>query len=320
MSSRRLIAVTAVLALLPVAGLPSASASSSAGSSPPRPVACDRPTDQESGSSALHTITSGGIERSYILRLPRGYDRKASWPLVVAYHGRGSTGTEIEGFSELSTLPAVVAYPDGVVGTGDGYRQAWQGAPYAPVGVDDVAFTEDLLDELQSDLCVDPTRTYATGKSNGAGLVGLLACRLPERFAAVAPVAGAFYPGAREGCEDAPAVPVLDVHGVADATIPYEGDVDRDLPAIRDWVAEWAERDGCRPTPRTGSIGRDVLTYRFAGCDDGAAVEHVAIEGGGHVWPGADVYSGGGHVTHTIEASEVIWRFFRQHRLTQVQR
>lgn len=140
---------------------------------------CTKPTDQESAASAKYTITSGGRERTYILHLPKNYERHSEWPLIVAYHGRGSTGTEIEGFSGLSSLPAVVAYPNGEIGTGAGYRQAWQGAPYAPPGVDDVAFTSDLLDRLQSDYCVDPTRTYATGKSNGAGFVGLLACRLP---------------------------------------------------------------------------------------------------------------------------------------------
>lgn len=316
MTLRRLLASTAALALLPLAGLPSSSAASA--EAPSRSARCDKPTDQENGSSALHEIESGGLERSYILRLPKGYDRRASWPLIVAYHGRGSSGVEIEGYSKLSTLPAVVAYPDGAIGTGDGYRQAWQGAPYQPTGVDDVAFTEDLLDQVQSDLCVDPTRTYATGKSNGGGLVGLLACRLAERFAAVAPVAGAFYPEAREGCADADPVPVLDVHGVADATIPYAGDPDRDLPGIQEWVREWAERDGCRPVPRTSTVGRDVLRYQWRGCEDGTAVEHVAVEGGGHVWPGADVYSGGGHVTHTIQAHEVIWKFFQNHALTEV--
>jgi len=318
MTARRLLAITGVLALLPLTALPTASGATP--DTPARTLTCAKATDQENGSSALHEIKSGGIDRSYILRLPKGYDQRASWPLIVAYHGRGSTGVEIEGFSKLSTLPAVIAYPDGVVGTGDGYRQAWQGAPYEPTGVDDVGFTADLLDSLQDDLCVDPARTYATGKSNGAGLVGLLACRLPDRFAAVAPVAGAFYPGAREGCEDAVPVPVLDIHGVADATIPYAGDPDRDLPAIADWVGDWAERDGCLPTPRTRTIGRDVLTSTWRGCDDGTAVEHVAVQGGGHVWPGADVYSGGGHVTHTIEAHEVIWRFFRQHTLDEARR
>ena len=91
----------------------------------------------------------------------------------------------------MDALPALVAYPQGTVGTDD--RPSWQGAPYSS-GADDVRFTSDLLDRLEADLCVDPGRVYASGKSNGAGFAGLLACRLADRLAAVAPVAGAGRP------------------------------------------------------------------------------------------------------------------------------
>jgi len=302
----------ASLALVPTAtvAIRSATAAPSAAHRP----SCAKPTDQESSSSQKHELTSGGLERSYDLHLPAGYDKRDGWPLIVAYHGRGSTGVEVEGFSELSKLPAIVVYPDGEIGTGSGSRKAWQGAPYEPPGVDDVAFTEDLLDQVESDYCVDPSRVYATGKSNGAGFTALLACRLPGRFAAIAPVAPALYPGERAGCEDAPPTPVLEIHGRADATIPYAGDADRDLPAIPDWVREWAARDACT-TSRSTRVGGDVTITRWRGCADGAEVEHVAVAGGGHVWPGTDIYSGGGHVTHTIESARVIWDFFSRHRL-----
>lgn len=309
------VAAVAALSLAPTATSALTSASDqgrAAGETTPAP--CAKPTDQEPGSSQKYDLTSGDIERSYVLRLPEGYDRRADWPLIVAYHGRGSTGVEVEGYSELSGLPAVVAYPDGAIGTGSGYRKAWQGAPYEAPGVDDVAFTTDLLAAIEADHCIDTTRVYATGKSNGAGLVALLACRLPGAFAAVAPVAPALYPGTRAGCAEAPPTPVLEIHGVADATIPYAGDADRDLPAIPEWVQGWADHNGCaKSTKRTN---RDVATTRWTGCDKGAEVQHVAVDGGGHVWPGGDIYSGGGHVTHTIESATVIWDFFSRHRLS----
>lgn len=311
------IAVTAVAAvsLAPSAVTALAPAPAKAGAeSATNRTPCAKPTDQEPDSSQKHELTSGDLERSYVLRLPEGYDRRDDWPLIVAYHGRGSTGAEVEGYSELSDLPAVVAYPDGAVGTGSGYRKAWQGAPYEAPGVDDVAFTADLLAAIEADHCIDTTRVYATGKSNGAGLAALLACRLPGTFAAVAPVAPALYPGTLTGCAEAPPTPILEIHGVADATIPYAGDPDRDLPAIPEWVQGWADHNGC--TTSTTRTTRDVETTRWTGCDQGADVQHVAVDGGGHVWPGADVYSGGGHVTHTIESATVIWDFFSRHHLT----
>jgi polyhydroxybutyrate depolymerase len=269
---------------------------------------------QEPGTSALHTIESGGLQRTYQLHLPADYTRKRDWPLIVAYHGRGNTGAGTETFSKLSELPAIVAYPNGVIGTGDGDRQAWQGAPYSAPGVDDVAFTGDLLDELDATLCVDDRRVYATGKSNGAGFTGILGCVLADRFAAIAPIAGAFYPNGID-CRPSRPVPVIDFHGTADATIPYAGDADRGLPAITDWVTAWADRDRCRTRTPDRTIGPDITVARWTDCARGAEVVHVAVTGGGHTWPGADSYSGGGYVTQTIEAHEVLWQFVRRYSL-----
>ncbi|KRF20669.1 poly(3-hydroxybutyrate) depolymerase [Nocardioides sp. Soil797] len=319
MRPRRHLLRAAALAVLPLtaiapptgaAPLPTAAPSSS----------CTLPAPQDDGTDARYDLSSGGRERSFVLHLPPGYSSRDDWPLIVAYHGRGSSAVELQGYSKLSRLPAVTVFPEGEIGTGSGYRQAWQGAPYAPPGVDDVAFTADLLDHLDNTLCVDESRTYATGKSNGAGFVGLLACRLPDRFAAFAPVAGAFYPASREGCDTATPTSVMEVHGSGDATIPYDGDADRDLPAIPEWVGGWVDRDRCRPEPRVTHRGDDVTLLRWRGCADGTSVAHVVVTDGGHVWPGADVYSGGGYVTHTIQAHRLIWKFFTKHSLEEATR
>lgn len=306
MRSRVLACLAAVTAAAALVTLPATAAAA-----PKR--GCPAPP-QDPGTSQLQELTSGGLQRTYQLHLPENYQQKRDWPLIVAYHGRGNTGIGTEIFSNLSTLPAIVAYPNGVIGTGDGDRQAWQGAPYAAPGVDDVAFTSDLLDELERTLCVDERRVYATGKSNGAGFVGILGCVLADRFAAIAPVAGAFYPNGID-CRPSRPMPVIDFHGTGDVTIPYAGDADRGLPAIPDWVAAWAKRDRCQLRWRDQKIQPDVTISRWLGCARGAEVVHVAVIDGGHTWPGADSYSGGGYTTQTVEAHEVLWQFVRRNTL-----
>ncbi|MGO1051250.1 alpha/beta hydrolase family esterase [Crossiella sp. CA198] len=306
---------TAVAAILPsVAG-------AAAGSEPPTrttvPGGCGTPSPQSPGTSALHHLDSGGRDRTYQLHLPADYESTSDWPLILAYHGRGNTGAGTEEFSKLSTLPAVVVYPNGVIGTGEGDRQAWQGAPYAAPGVDDVAFTKDLLDSLKSTLCLDMRRVYATGKSNGSGFIGILACTMADRITAIAPIAGAFYPNGIN-CKPSRPVPVIDFHGTADVTIPYTGDEDRGLPPIQSWVKQWANRDKCTQTLPAQQIGSDVTVTGWTRCKDGVEVKHVAVTGGGHTWPGADSYSGGGVTTQTIEAHEVLWNFVRQYRLPRL--
>ncbi|WP_198012432.1 alpha/beta hydrolase family esterase [Promicromonospora sukumoe] len=285
------------------------------GRNPLRSAGCGTDPGQEPGTSVLRTLTSDGRERTVQLHLPDGYRSDRAWPVVLVFHGRGNTGAGTEAFSGLDALPAIVAYGNGVVGTGDGDRQAWEGAPYSAPGVDDIAYTNDLLDTLEQDLCVDPRRVYATGKSNGAGFTGILACELSDRIAAIAPVAAAFYGTGHPACDPARPVPVIGFHGTDDVTIPYAGDPDRGLPAILDWTGGWVQRNGCAAGPDVEETAFDVTTTRWTGCDRGAEVTHVAVLGGGHTWPGEDSYSGGGYATHSIEAHEVLWEFLGDERL-----
>ncbi|MGZ0148003.1 alpha/beta hydrolase family esterase [Kribbella sp. WER1] len=261
--------------------------------------------------SGDYTIASGGLTRTYRLHVPDNYKPSKASPLIVVYHGRGKTGAQTEAFSGLDRLDAIVAYPNGVLGDED--KQAWQGAPYSAKGVDDVRFTSDLLDSLESSYCVDPHAVYATGKSNGAGFTGILACRLADRFAAIAPVSGAFY---LEGTRCAPSrpVPVLDIHGTGDTTIPYGGDGQRGLPDVQTWVRDWSVRDHCKQDPKTSQLGDDVLTFTYKGCK--ADVVHVAVTDCGHTWPGSDSTSGPGYVTQTFQAADLIGAFFKEHKLS----
>lgn len=267
------------------------------------------------GSSATLTLESGGIERSAIVHVPAAYDPLDPTPVVLAFHGRGSTGAEIQAFSGIDALPAIAVYPEGVPTDG---RQAWQGAPYAAPGVDDVAFVDDLLDAVEAGYCVDERRILATGKSNGGGLVALLACTSSDRIAAFVPVAGAYYPGTTAGCDGGAAAPVLAFHGTADATIAYEGGVGNGEPylGVGTWLDGWADRDGC-VTSTTRPLTADTTSTTWRGCDRGLAVEHVAVVGGGHTWPGALAYSGGGYATQSISATELAWAFLLQHPLAR---
>ena len=178
-----------------------------------------------------------------------------------------------------------------------------------------MAFTDDLLDQLETDLCVDTSRVYATGKSNGAGFVGILACERSHRITGVAPIAGAFYATGHPECSPSRPVPVVEMHGTADATIPYDGERSRGLPSIPDWTAAWAERNGGRGAVTTSRPAADVEIERHRVCRRGAEVTHVRVLGGGHTWPGADAYSGGGATTRSVEATDLLWNSLNRYRL-----
>ena len=60
--------------------------------------------------------------------------------------------------------------------------------------IDDVGFTEALIDELANLYTINLDRVYATGMSNGGFMSFLLACQLSEKIAAVASVTGSMTP------------------------------------------------------------------------------------------------------------------------------
>jgi polyhydroxybutyrate depolymerase len=276
---------------------------------------CQRQPDVPTGSTSEQTLESGGRTRTYLVHLPTGFQPSRPTPLVLAFHGRKGTGNDIEAFSGIDALNAIAVYPRGLPGP-DG-ETAWQGAPENS-GADDVQFVGALLDRLESTLCVDQSRIFATGKSEGGGFTALLACRLPRRIAAFATVSGAFYPGTDAGCAGSPPVPLVDFHGTGDHVISYDGGVSHGehYPSMASWLRRWTSHDRCAD-PTTTTIGSDVTELNWQGCAAGSALVHYRIAGGGHTWPGALAKSGPGAVSNTISATAVMWTFFQAHPLAQ---
>src|SRR4029079_17410867 len=101
----------------------------------------------------------------------------------------------------------------------------------------------------------------------------------PERFAAIAPVAGVTY----QGCAGAP-VPVISFHGTDDYNVPFE----ETPPAMEGW----AQHNGCATDMGAEEVAEHVRRESYEGCD-GADVVLYVVDGGGHTWPGADESIGG---------------------------
>jgi poly(3-hydroxybutyrate) depolymerase len=130
--------------------------------------------------------------------LPPTYDHRKPGPLILSYHGIGQSPKKqanLDLFGDvLYNQDYIVVWPQAVIPPGED-KVMFQGPRSADV--DDITFTMDVMDELEQNLCIDTDRIYATGKSEGGGFAGMLACNATSsaRIAAFAPVSGAFYPG-----------------------------------------------------------------------------------------------------------------------------
>lgn len=272
-----------------------------------RPVTttgCGTPAPTGAGVSIDQTIISGGLNRSYRLHLPTGYSIKQPQAIILAFHGYGADVHDFERSISLSSLADregfIVVYPQG-----SGRPPAWASGGANDPLVDDVLFVSDLLNHLQTTLCIDTQRIYAVGYSNGGGMVGLLACKLAQRIAAFGAVSGAFYP-TPGGCHPGRSVPVLEFHGTADSVVSYTNP-GNGWEAIPDWLHEWVKRDSCSSGPTVLIHTADAMGEQWSGCGTGGAVVHYQIIGGNH-----DLKP------HTINIIAILWSFFDAHPLPGV--
>ncbi len=241
----------------------------------PAPNTCKVKGEWNSGMTKRMEID----KRSYLVHVPQNFLSYEYYPLVMFYPGKGATAEAAEAAYGLDALPAIVVYPSPTMGK-DGFW-AWQGAPYSS-GSDDVDFTTDILDRLQGELCIDRTKTYAAGFSNGGGFVSLLSCKAPDRFAAYAVIAGAMY-SPDGGCKPSRPAPLISIHGDSDPVVPYTGSIARGLPLIDSWSSLRAETNGCS-SKNSFSGGQNVYVTVWNGCNNNATVQNVRIQGGGHTW------------------------------------
>lgn len=206
----------------------------------------------------------------------------------------------------------------------------WQGAP--GVTTDDLGFTTAILDHIESTYCVDKSHIFATGKSQGGGFCGQLACNadLSKRIAAFAPVSGAFYISGAKTCDPdtvkipcSPGrakIPFLEFHGGIDDTIAYDGGKRKGacLPSIPHYIREWAARDGLGTKNTTSKVSDDTVRCSFGSGSDEGLVQHVFDKNIGHDWPSTSSNSDNsrdGHEPATYNATPIILDFFSKYSL-----
>lgn len=190
-----------------------------------------------------------------------------------------------------------------------------------PEPADDVAFINQLLDQLPLKYSIDTQRIYATGLEDGGFMALRLGCTIADRVAAVAAV-GASLPKTMI-CLPSRAVPALFIDGTDDPIVPYNGGTYKPgrfhVLSAEDSAKTWAKFDRCGEKPAQEKIpppqkgGKDTKTYTYNGCQDNSQVILYSVKDGGNTWPGGQQYMTEkeiGKTSNAINANETIWNFF----------
>lgn len=269
-------------------------------------------------------ISFDGVDRTYFVHLPENYTTSEKYPLVFAMHGGGMLGYEgVEAQSELSILSDlenfIVVYPEGI--NTFGFR-TWNAGDCCPsatlLDTNDVGFINALLEKLLLQLSVNPKRVYAAGFSNGGQLAYKLANTYPDKFAAVASVAGVLQDFPYNPSRN---VPVIHFHSYLDETAPYNGglsnapNINNDFPSVEETLCIIANQYNCNTIKETIFSNPDTYDYfRYSDCASAALIELYVSRDGGHSWPGGQSLPNVPMTNH-FNASALMLQFFNNYQL-----
>lgn len=242
----------------------------------------------------------------------------AERPLVVMLHGYGGkakgyrpemlAAARREGFAVC--IPQGLKAPEGKTGWYAGYP-AQRG-----MRQDDDAFICLLAREVARKYGLG--NLFLTGMSNGGEMCYIIGRKYPDAFQAIASVAGLTMKWVADSLSFHGPVPFLEIHGTADKTSRWDGDLAGEggwgayiaVPdAVQAWVRENACQQACEPEslPRLKEDSLPVILHRWRdglpAWEGGPACEvwFYEVQGGKHNW-----------ALDNMDSCTAILRFFRR--------
>jgi poly(3-hydroxybutyrate) depolymerase len=220
--------------------------------------------------SGTKTIPSSGQNRTYILDIPTNYDRNHAYRLIVGLHWLNGTANDVAtggsdgavfafyGQKQLSNSSTIFVAPQGI-------NNGW-----ANTNGQDVTLVDNILNQVQGDLCIDTTQIFAMGWSFGGAMSFALACARPAVFRAVVVYSGAQLSGCNGGTQ---AVAYFGIHGTHDSVLNISNG-----RSLRD---TFVRNNGCTSQsprePTQGSLTH--ITTGYSGCRAGFPVQWAAFDG-----------------------------------------
>ena len=157
------------------------------------------------------TVKVDADDREYYTHIPKGYDGKTAFPVVIMCHGTGGDGEKfynISGWKELGeTQNILTIFPSSweYCVTEVGIKKTttkWNIYPstftYCPGETprDDIKFMRIMMEDLKQKYNVDAKRIYFVGFSNGGEFTSRCAVELSDLLAACVANAGPLPPNA----------------------------------------------------------------------------------------------------------------------------
>jgi poly(hydroxyalkanoate) depolymerase family esterase len=197
----------------------------------------------------------------------------------------------------------------------------WFSAADQQRGSGEPAWIAEVTRKVMAAFAIDPSRVYVAGLSAGGAMAAILGITYPDVFAAVGvhsglavgsahDVASAFAAmrsGSAGAAIAAGSLPTIVFHGDSDSTVH---------PDNATFVTDQARGRRSEHVETTSAATRAGVAYERTvetDADGRALLERWRIRGAGPAWSGGSA-DGSFVAPDGPDASEAMWRFFREHR------
>jgi len=257
--------------------------------------------------SGTYNISSAGGRGSYIIDMPTGYDKDKPYRLIFGNHCMGGSAPKVAGtdggqdqsayFYHVKTQADkdnIQAIYVALQGNGDG---TWNSP-------NDLKFWNDVLNQVESNLCVDTTRVFVTGFSFGAMFSYALSLEYPEKIRAVATYAPANWNFTQPTNRHIP-VAYYQTTGTGDTRCNWINN-DSKKEGGKYCLLQHAQDNGCNTSTeiKLATGGTHTVT-EFTGCKEGYPVKFSSFNGG-HECRASDQGSSENWI------QKEAWTFFKQ--------
>ncbi len=262
---------------------------------------------------SLNLFVHDDTEREYLTYIPSGYSHTNEAPIVLNFHGFGGTASgqlalsDWRGLAEKHAI--ILIYPQGLELQEGGSH--WNPDPVSSDGKslsDDLGFVRRLLKRISKNYSIDKSRVYATGYSNGAGMVYGLAHHMPDLITGIAPVSGLMNDKYLSTISGVSPVGLISFNGEEDWVRPVNG-IKGYLASVADISSHWARvNDSTRSVvEQFAQVTGNIIERTSYSRDDGLiTVEQYLVDRGGHEWFDLDIEG--------RNLNQLAWRFLSRLR------
>jgi polyhydroxybutyrate depolymerase len=256
----------------------------------------------------------GNLSRYYYLHQPHP-EAQGSSSVLFNLHGYGSNALAQMQYGDFRDLANnkdnnfILIHPQGApLNTAlTSSASHWNSGGWT-IGstVDDVDFIDTIIGFISQKYNINTNRIYSTGMSNGGFMSYHLACNLSSKIAAVASVTGSMSIQTYDSCDPSHATPIMQIHGISDSVVPFNGNLDLGMKSVNDVVEYWKTYNSCEVEPIIDFVesfgpNQGIEHIKYINCLNNVQVELYKIDTMGHTWPREDDFG--------ISASKEIWDF-----------